>query len=160
MIKKVISGFQTGADIAGIKAALDSGLNTGGYMPKGYLTENGSHPEYKDMYNAQVVSSTNYLDRTSKNVFMSDGTIIFDYAISTGSKNTKRFCINYNKPYLYLTSNTIQNFELVCKLVKDFILENKIETLNIAGNRESKARGIEKRVYRILSEVFTKLTNN
>lgn len=157
MLKKVVSGFQTGADIAGIKAAVDSGLNTGGYMPKGYLTENGSHPEYKDKYNAQMISSTNYLERTAKNVFMSDGTVIFDYAISSGSKNTKRFCINYNKPYLYLTSNEIQNFDLVCERIKSFILENNIKVLNIAGNRESKTPGIEKRVYKILINVFEQL---
>lgn len=153
-MKKVISGMQTGADIAGVKAAKDLGIPTGGFMPKGYRTETADRPEYKSLYNAEVVSSTNYLERTQKNVFSSDGTVIFDYNLSTGSINTKRFCIAANKPYLYLTRNEINNTALTTGRIVDFIKSNNIQILNVAGNRESKAKGIEQRVYKILTEVF------
>lgn len=157
MIQKVISGFQTGADIAGIKAAVECGIKVGGYMPKGYFTENGNKPEYKNLYNAIATDSPNYLSRTLKNVLMADTTIIFDYSISSGSKKTKEFCVNFKKHYLYLTKNEINNFDLVVNRIYTFIKDYDIQILNIAGNRESKTPGIEKRVFKILVEVFNKL---
>ena len=46
MIDRVISGGQTGADQAGWRAAKASGIPTGGWMPKGFLTEDGPRPEF------------------------------------------------------------------------------------------------------------------
>jgi hypothetical protein len=37
MLERVISGFQTGADIAGIHAARAHGIPTGGATPRGFL---------------------------------------------------------------------------------------------------------------------------
>jgi hypothetical protein len=47
-----VSGFNTGADFAAIKAAKDNGMETSGYMPKGYRTEKGTKPEYAELYGA------------------------------------------------------------------------------------------------------------
>jgi hypothetical protein len=41
-LKKIISGGQTGADIAGIDAAIEHGLSYGGWLPKGRKTEKGA----------------------------------------------------------------------------------------------------------------------
>ncbi|HME98544.1 MAG TPA: putative molybdenum carrier protein, partial [Terriglobia bacterium] len=40
-MKKIISGGQTGADMGGLLAARELGIETGGMAPKGWLTENG-----------------------------------------------------------------------------------------------------------------------
>ena len=45
MIKKIISGGQTGADQIGLEVALSLGIPTGGTAPKGFITETG--PNYK-----------------------------------------------------------------------------------------------------------------
>jgi hypothetical protein len=151
---KVISGFQTGADIAGIKAAYDSNLETGGYIPKDFKTELGNKPNYI-MYGAIETNSPNYEHRTLKNVLHSDFTIIFDYAGSGGSKLTKNLCSKNNKPYLYLTKSKIDKPDIVDVIFKELI-NNKYNIINIAGNRESKCKGIEKKVYNILYDVFAK----
>lgn len=39
MLKKVISGGQTGADLGGLRAAKAVGIATGGFAPKGWLIE-------------------------------------------------------------------------------------------------------------------------
>lgn len=153
---KIVSGFQTGADIGGIKAAYVNGLETGGYMPKGCITEKGKKPEYKELYGAVEHSSSDYLGRTLKNVLISDCTIIFDYMQSSGSKNTKTFCMRNNKPYLYLNAKKIDSNEIV-DIILDFIDQHNPEILNIAGNRESVANGIEKKVYNIMDKVFKQL---
>jgi hypothetical protein len=150
---KIISGFQTGADIAGIRAAKDCLLETGGYMPKGYKTEKGNKPEYKS-YGALEHSNHDYLGRTLKNVLSSDATIIFDYQASSGSKKTKYYCSVNDKPYLYLNKSKIDSKEIE-KIIYDFIISYNI--INIAGNRESVASGIEKKVYKILKNVFSKI---
>lgn len=165
---KIISGFQTGADIAGIKAAVSNNLKTGGHMPKGFKTENGNKPEYADLYNAEETSTVSYIPRTTLNVRNADCSIIFDYAKSSGSINTKKLCVKHGLPFLYLNATDINKYSVIND-VTNFI--NSVETkklkkdkteliINIAGNRESNAKGIEKRVYYILDEVFKKLASN
>lgn len=41
MIERVISGGQTGADQAALRAARACGIPTGGWAPRGWLTEDG-----------------------------------------------------------------------------------------------------------------------
>lgn len=148
---KIISGFQTGADIGGIKAAYDNGFETGGTMPDGYRTEEGSKPEYAKLYNATTDSKKNYNNRTMLNVVNSDATIIFDYTRSKGSKLTLELCKIHLKPYLYITKDVSVN-EII-----NFIRQHNPFVLNIAGNRESVCNGIEKKVYNIMNEVFKQL---
>jgi hypothetical protein len=38
LVTKVISGGQSGADLGGLRAAKVLGIQTGGSMPKGFLT--------------------------------------------------------------------------------------------------------------------------
>jgi len=45
MIQKIISGTQTGADRAGIDAAIESGIDYGVWIPKGRKAEDGIVPE-------------------------------------------------------------------------------------------------------------------
>lgn len=155
---KVISGFQTGADIGGVKAAKNNNLITGGYIPKGFKTEKGNKPEYATMYNAIEHRNDNYLGRTLKNVMTSDCTIIFDYMQSTGSKATKNYCSKNNKPYLYLNDVKINSNDIV-DIILNFLIIHKPNIINIAGNRESISKGIEKKVINIMDKVFKKLLN-
>ena len=53
MIEKVISGGQTGADEAGLFAAKEFGIKTGGWMPRKFLNERGENPEYAELYGIQ-----------------------------------------------------------------------------------------------------------
>ncbi|MGD9687665.1 MAG: putative molybdenum carrier protein, partial [Desulfobacter sp.] len=44
MIRKIVSGGQTGVDRAGLDAARAAGIPIGGYCPKGRLAEDGEIP--------------------------------------------------------------------------------------------------------------------
>ena len=44
MLERVISGGQTGADQTGLHAARACGIPTGGWAPRGWLTEAGPAP--------------------------------------------------------------------------------------------------------------------
>ena len=92
MIEKIISGGQTGADIAGLKFARDNGIPTGGSAPKGFMTETGSRPELRDLYNLRELNGS-YMDRTIRNVMDADGTVIFAEKMTDGSQLTLDTCI-------------------------------------------------------------------
>lgn len=145
---KIISGGQSGADIAGLVAAKRCGLDTGGYAANGFETENGAKPEYAKMYNL-FDKHFNYSRRTVENVRASDGTLIFsDDLKSPGTKLTISACNNQNKPYLINPS--VQD-------VVSFIQTKNLKVINVAGNRESVAPGITSRVEKILIDAFRRL---
>lgn len=133
MILSLCSGFQKGADLAGISAAFQLGIKTFGYVPKGYRTLDGNKPEYKE-FGAIETDSYGYSKRTFLNVKNSDGTIRFANNFnSAGEHCTLRAIYDYKKPYIDVdlkskdTTSQIEN-------VVNWINENNIEILNVAGN--------------------------
>ncbi len=165
MLEKVISGFQSGADIAGVIAAKQCGILTGGYIPKGFLTENGNKLEYKELYGA-VEFGSKYPQRTLANVREADATCIFYRGtLERGSLLTKKYCDQLNKKCMTLDINyTFQHRNPQSN--EDYLLmwlqEVQPKILNIAGNRESVAPGIEKFVVQLLTAVFKRyiISNN
>lgn len=154
MLKKVISGFQNGADISGVRAAKAVGFSTGGSIPKGFKTLDGSKPEYELEYGAIEHASPLYPPRTELNVKNSDGTIRFAKKFgSSGEKCTLKNIKWYNKPYIDVDVNNPISKEIVIQWIR----ENNIEVLNVAGNSEETAPGIEKFVFEYLLEVFKEL---
>lgn len=141
MIDRIISGGQTGADQAGLHAAKYLGIQTGGYAPKGWKTENGSDPSLAE-FGLVEHSSTNYKDRTIANAQSADGTAWFGLTDSPGAKVTLNAAKNKGLP---ICVNPRSHDEF-----RSWIRENNIKVLNVAGNRESKRPGIFQRVYDFL----------
>ena len=134
-IKKIISGGQTGADQAGLDAAIVCGILHGGSIPKGRKTENGI---LDSRYKLDELESSSYGVRTEKNVTDSDGTVIFSQGpLTEGSLLTRHKAEFHNKPVLHLDFTAYQLEESVI-LLDRFIRENQIAILNIAGPRASK----------------------
>ena len=74
MLRKIISGGQTGADRAGLDFAIHAGPEHGGYVPRGRKAEDG---RIDDRYNLFERSTSSYPARTRRNIEESDGTVIF-----------------------------------------------------------------------------------
>ncbi len=151
MIQKVVSGGQTGVDRAGLDAAMELGIPIGGYCPKGRLAEDGTVP---DMYPLLEMHSASYTSRTEQNVIDSDGTLVLNLGkLSGGTKRTVEFAIKHSRPYL-----TIQMEEKPeVTAVIEWIQQNSICTLNIAGPRESKCPRIYMIVEAYLQKVFERV---
>jgi predicted Rossmann-fold nucleotide-binding protein len=151
MLKKVISGGQTGIDRIGLEAAKECNIETGGVAPRYYRTESGNDYNLK-LLGLTEHTSYNYEPRTEDNVVNSDGTVVFGNTDSAGSKLTIRFLYKHNKPFiLNPTSETL----------KMFIEEKNIEVLNVAGNRLSKlTHEACNKIKNILLEVFKSLKND
>ena len=135
MLKKIISGGQTGADVAGLDVAIKHGIPHGGAIPKGRLTEKGLLPE---KYNLQEMPTKSYPKRTEKNVVDSDGTVIFTHGnLTGGSLLTQEKANQYGKPTIHLDMEK-HSVDEAADLLLDFIHENGIKVLNVAGSRGSK----------------------
>ena len=139
-IKKIISGGQTGADRAGLDAAIESNIPVGGWCPKGRKAEDGPIDE---KYPLQETKSGDYRVRTEKNVKESDGTIIFTIGKPTGGTAlTVKKAKSLAKPFMVIDLDDDHDFDAV----KVWLTGNKIEVLNIAGPRGSKFPDVYDRV--------------
>src|ERR1700736_2927874 len=74
MLRKIISGGQTGADRAVLDFAIETGLEHGGYVPRSRKAEDGRIDE---RYNLVELSTSSYPVRTRRNIEESDGAGIF-----------------------------------------------------------------------------------
>lgn len=152
---KIISGGQTGADQGGLLFALKHNIETGGHMPKGFRTENGFEPYLGDKYNMQEINTYDYKIRTAINVKNSTGTLIFGNINSSGSQLTRKLCEQYDKPFHIIKwpsqnyNNTIEVYSFL-----EWINENTISILNVAGNRESINEGINDAVCSFLDQAL------
>lgn len=153
-IVRVISGGQTGADEAGLKAAAALGLKTGGWMPRGFRTDDGPRPWMRETYGMWENSSSSYQPRTRMNVIEANGTIIFGMVESPGSKLTLRLCNEFAKPALvYEFRNGAGEPPDPAPFV-GWVNRYRIRTLNVAGNREKTNPGIGQYVYDFLIKVL------
>jgi hypothetical protein len=150
-LKKIISGGQTGADRAGLDVAIKLGLLHGGWVPKGRKAEDGMVPS---CYQVKETNSLKYRDRTQLNVLDSDGTVIFSRGpLKGGSKLTEDFCIAHQKPYIHIDFDTMTKEEAKT-LFTNWIEENSISVLNVAGPRESEDKDIYQMVKDFLLEAL------
>ena len=96
MIKKIISGGQTGADRAALDVAIKFIIPHGGWIPKGRITEEGPLP---DKYKLQEMSTSSYPVRTEQNVIDSDGTLIISHGELTGGSAYTRKMAMKTRPH-------------------------------------------------------------
>jgi hypothetical protein len=155
MLTKVISGAQTGADIAGLIAAKHCGIQTEGWIPKGFKTETGTFPIFEELFGIKETPSDGYGQRTDWNARDSDGTLIISANWrSPGTVMTKKVCAAYGKPSLDVTFDKKSTPEALADRVIEWLQNEDIHVLNVAGNRESVAPGIKVWTTRLLIEVF------
>jgi len=151
MIKpKIISGGQTGADQGALDFALDYNFDCGGFCPKGRKCEKGTIP-FK--YPLIEIDSEDFKKRTRKNVLESDGTIIVkdESEFNEGTLNTIKFCKRFSRPYLIYDVNFDPiNYDMF----QEWLEKNKINVLNVAGNRASESPGIKGKAYLLLEKLF------
>ena len=74
MVTKIISGGQTGADMAGLVVAKEFGIETGGTAPIGWATEEGSKQELLESYGLVEgpEDDRTYVKRTMINIHTHD----------------------------------------------------------------------------------------
>lgn len=147
---KIISGGQTGVDRAALDAAIEAGIPHGGWCPRGRLAEDGRIP---DEYELVETESPDYPARTEQNVLDADATLILHRGpLSGGTVLTLRMAERYGRPSLVVDLDD----GLDPADVRSWLEGRSVETLNVAGPRESQNPGIGELAREFLVRVFCK----
>lgn len=163
LLKKIISGGQTGVDKAALDAAISLDFDYGGYCPKGRFNELGEIPlQYSKLIEVEGFFKTqqdNYDTRTRQNIIHSDGTLILLPSIEAfsriqdGTRLTQQAVIEQNKPFLCIDLTATEESNLSKCLA--WIEENNIEILNVAGPRESSHPTIGQQSFHLLHALLS-----
>jgi hypothetical protein len=135
---KIISGGQTGVDRAALDVALRYRIACGGWCPEGRLDEEGKIP---DRYPMTELKKGGPDERTARNVYDSDGTIvIYFHELSGGTAYTVGCCIEQQRAHRLIDAAKYSP-EDAATLMIAFVVDHDIEILNIAGPRASEWAG-------------------
>jgi hypothetical protein len=165
LLEKIISGGQTGIDIAALHAVHaynqknkpDIVLQTGGYCPHNYMTSNGRNDELATFNLIPVndgVLAAQYILRSQLNVQAADATLAFRFKKSVGTDKTIAYATTGKwislknatlengkamksayKPTFVITQIADNTWSLIDNL-KDFLIRYKVRSLNICGHRD------------------------
>lgn len=173
-LTRLVSGGQTGVDRAALDAALEAALEVedltvenfevGGWCPKGRRAEDGPLPE---RYPLEETPSEAYGQRTEWNVRDSDGTLIFTRGpLTGGTALTAELAEKYGRPHLVVDlegevgdvdAGGDHAVEPTADRIADWLAEADLETLNVAGPRESGESGIYEEVRPIVRAVLRRV---
>jgi len=149
--QKIISGGQTGVDRGALDACLKKNFPCGGWCPKSRLAEDGI---ITDKYPLKETEQNDYSFRTRQNVIESDGTLILSpQKLFGGTLLTQQLTEEYKKPVLFLAS------EPNVKAVINWLIENKIGVLNVAGPRKSEWNKGYDLSFNLISDVVNEIKN-
>lgn len=147
---KIVLGGQTGVDRAALDTAALLGISIGGWAPRNWQTSDGPNPDLADLGFKEHPGG--YRERTIANIRDSGGTLVL--ATAFGSPGT-RLTINEAKRQLKpLLMVDLHLYEPDVQAVIEWVGQNKLKVLNIAGNRETATNGIYKLACYFLEEVF------
>lgn len=147
-IQKIVSGGQTGVDRAALDVGLELGFPCSGWRPKGRRAVDGVIPA---KYHMQETGSRDYAERTRLNVLDSDGTLILNVGeLDGGTAYTVEIAKQSDKPFLVVPLDESPEHQVVI----DWIKQNNIHVLNVAGPREEGRPGIHDQVVNFLREVL------
>jgi len=150
MIRKLVSGGQTGVDRAALDVAIAFDVPHGGWCPRGRLAEDGP---IHDQYLLAETESSDYAVRTEQNVIDSDGTwILAPGRLKGGSKLTQDLARRHHRP---CQVTDIHHPDL--EQVVTWIRTHHIEVLNVAGPRESGCPGIGQAARVVLADLLRQL---
>jgi hypothetical protein len=148
IIKRIISGGQTGVDRAALDVALDRGIPCGGYCPAGRAAEDGAIPR---RYPLRETLGDDPAERTDWNVRDAQGTLIISpMPLEGGTALTQRRAMKLLKPSLVIDPIDAQ----AALKVHAWLVREGITTINVAGPRESEHPGIGRQAYVLLDTLL------
>lgn len=152
-LTKVISGGQTGADMAGLCAAKRAGLETGGTAAPPSSAQRVAVLQSYGLTIQMVPYNikASYINRSQRNVDDSNATVAFRTKASAGTDKTIGYCIigkwtnasappagvsfwepaSVHKPVLVI----IEMNQKSKAALLSFLADHRVQTLNVAGHR-------------------------
>lgn len=165
---RIVSGGQAGVDRAALRAALECGLEIGGWCPPGRESEDGAIPPELPLRETPVERSPDAPHvprslRTEWNVRDSDATLILHPAGAAepggpagerlpnpGTEWARRSAIRYGRPLVARDPADLAAAPEVARWLDALA----VRTLNVAGPSEATSPGIGDLAYAFLVEVL------
>ncbi|MAF96422.1 MAG: molybdenum cofactor carrier [Rhodospirillaceae bacterium] len=147
--EKIVSGGQTGGDRAALDAALALGIPCGGWCPKGRRAEDGAIPE---RYPVAETESEAYEERTRLNVGDADATLILASGPLSGGTGLTAETAEAESKRLLVADPLTSSPD--AEAVNQWLAENEVRVLNVAGPRESTQPGIHRAAADFLTQVL------
>jgi len=161
---KIISGAQTGVDRGGLDAAIELGIEHGGWCPPNRKSEDGQIPE---RYHVEEVPANLFVElgydysdpgdhyrvRTHLNVRDSSGTLVLTrdrVNLSPGTRLTVNLARKVGRPCIVLNLDDLD----APWRVKTWVKDQEIDVINVAGPRESRVEGAQDETCKILMKAF------
>jgi hypothetical protein len=152
LIRKLVSGGQTGVDRAAIDFAIEHDIPYGGWVPRGGRAEDFPRPPgllaiYPPLREHE---SRDWAPRTQANIVNSNATLIVldeSRPMGPGTKLTIRLAAKHSKPLIQIDINDAAAYWKVLNFLTQFDTDI---ALNVAGSRESSIPGIYEAAKRVL----------
>lgn len=154
VLRRVVSGGQTGVDRAALDAALQLGIPCGGWCPRGRVAEDGRIPA---AYPLVETPTAEYAERTEWNVRDSDATLLLTWGeLAGGTRFTRFVAQKWNRPHTIVDMSADPSVVAVRRWLDD----RAPSTLNIAGPRASLGPHVYPDALGFLSEVLFPYRSN
>ncbi len=157
LIRKLVSGGQTGVDRAALDFAIEHGIPYGGWVPRGGRAEDMLKPPgLLAVYPLlREHSSRDWAPRTEANILHSGATLVVVNALhkmGPGTALTIRLAAKHHKPLLKLDVGDEYAYEKMPNFLAQF---DRDIALNVAGSRESSIPGIYESTKRLLESFLS-----
>lgn len=151
-VRRIVSGGQTGADRAALDVASELGILSGGWCPAGRAAEDGP---IGPGYPLTETASADPAERTRLNVRDADATLIIaSGALTGGTALARRVADELGRPCRVADPDDPRAPQAIAAWLRD----HAVETLNVAGPRESGQPGIYERAARLLRSALREQT--
>jgi hypothetical protein len=137
MIKKIISGGQSGVEIAALDAAIRLDIPHAGWCHRDRKIDGGI---LSKRYNVKEIDNPSYFQRLENNIVDSEGTVVLSYGqLVMGSKAVRDIAEKNNRPYLNVNlSKHPQNHAIA--LIRKWMTNNEITTVYFTGTKTGGGR--------------------
>ncbi len=148
MIEKIITGGRTGAEQEAWASARRIGIATGGYMPRGFATEEGPRPRLGLLYGA-IEFPLDEATRLRANLRRADALLWLGDPLEDDGQAAIGACRELGRPFLVAEPGLTAVAEVV-----SWLIVFEVKTLAIAGDGGATAARDRPRVGRFLDTVL------
>jgi len=151
VIRKIISGGQTGVELAALDIAIKLGIPHGGWTSRGKRNEEGPLPA---LYDLAETSSLGFQAAMENNVNASDGTLVISRDMKTArTRNAVRAALKQQRQFLHVDLGQYALFE-AASLTAAWLSQQQIKVVFITGLMASEDARIYQQTRQVLETAF------